>query len=147
MKTLTNVFPGMEVPPEVPGKKSACLATYLIATGHHLCLRFPLLVFWAETRLISRLSLIRGRISEHSWVSQTTHWQNMKCHQSIWLLVYCYEQWKQTKCRLSRWCRKQAGSVHRKSTEASEASQKCHCGKSLRSAGVRNILFAAWKEV
>lgn len=54
----------------------ACLATYLIATGHHLCLHFPLLVFWALTWLISCLALIRGRISEHSWVSQTRRWES-----------------------------------------------------------------------
>lgn len=60
-----------------PPKKNnlACLATYLIATGHHLCLHFPLLVFWALTWLISCLALIRGRISEHSRVSQTTRWE------------------------------------------------------------------------
>lgn len=72
-------FRTLKCPPKWPGKKKtdnlACLATYLIATGHHLCLRFPLLVFWALTWLINCLALIRGRISEHSWVSQTTHWE------------------------------------------------------------------------
>lgn len=80
MKTLTYVFLDTEVPPKVPEKKKkdnlACLATYLIAKGHQLCLSFPLLVFWALTWLISCLALIRGRISEHSWVSQTTRWES-----------------------------------------------------------------------
>lgn len=60
MKTLTNVTPDIEVPPEVSGKKkqtkkkkTACLAAYLIATGQHLSLLFPLLVSWALTCLIS----------------------------------------------------------------------------------------------
>lgn len=56
-------------------KNTACLVTYLIAAGHHLCVRFPLLVFQAQTRLISWLALIRGHISEHSRVSGTACWE------------------------------------------------------------------------
>lgn len=77
--------------PKCPGKKQdnlACLATYLIATGHHLCLHFPLLVLWALTWLISCLALIRGRISEHSWVSQTTSWETWSAvNQSNFLFI------------------------------------------------------------
>lgn len=56
-------------------KNTACLVTHLIATGHNLCFRFPLLVFRAQTRLISWLALIRGHISEHSRVSYTACWE------------------------------------------------------------------------
>lgn len=78
MKTLNNVFLTRRMPPRSARKKkrnTACLVTCLIATGHHLCLSFPLLVFRAQTRLISRLALIRGHISEHSRVSHAACWE------------------------------------------------------------------------
>ncbi len=61
--------------PRSSWKNTACLVTYLIATGHHLGVRFPLLVFRAQTRLISWLALIRGHISEHSRVSHAACWE------------------------------------------------------------------------
>lgn len=61
--------------PRSAWKNTACLVTYLIATGHHLCVRFALLVFQAQTRLISWLALIRGHISEHSRVSHAACWE------------------------------------------------------------------------
>lgn len=61
--------------PRSARKNTACLVTYLIATGHHLRVSFPLLVFRAQTRLISWLALIRGHISEHSRVSHAACWE------------------------------------------------------------------------
>lgn len=76
MKTHNNVFLTLNAPPPRSAwKNTACLVTYLIATGHHLCFRFPLLVFQAQTRLISWLPLIRGHISEHSGVSYAACWE------------------------------------------------------------------------
>lgn len=69
------MFYGCWSAPRSARKNTACLVTYLIATGHHLCLGFPLLVFWAQTRLISWLALIRGHISEHSRVSHAACWE------------------------------------------------------------------------
>lgn len=108
--------------PKKKKKNTACLVTYLIATGHHLCLRFPLLVFWAQTRLISRHPLIRGHISEHSGASYAACWEKWNAINQSGLLFNVNGQWKQTKCWLSRRCGNKVSSENKW-----ESAKHCGC--------------------
>lgn len=143
MKTLSNVLQTPKRPQKhskkgQKKKNTACLVTYLIATGHHLCLRFPLLVFWAQTRLISRLALIRGHISEHSGASHAACWEKWNAINQSGSLFNVNGQWKQTNMliKLAMWKQSSVRCAVNK-WESAKHCERENKKSSPRSAGVR----------
>lgn len=118
MKTLNNVFLTLKRPQKRLEKY--CLSGNL---SYHLCVRFPLLVFQAQTRLISWLTLIRGHISEHSRVSYTACWEKWNAINQSGLLFNVLDSGNKTKCWLSQWCRDGVCAMHRK--KVSEPVNRC----------------------
>lgn len=115
----------------------AYLMSYLIATRHHLCLRFPLLVFWDQTKLISRLALIRGHISEHSGASHAACWEKWNSiNQSGCILnvadggkqMECWWRWRCGKKKKIPTCPTQNKKKQKaQNKQVNEALQMCLC--------------------
>lgn len=112
--------------PRTTRKNTACLVTYLIATGHHLCIRFPLLVFRAQMRLISWPTLIRGHTSEHSRVSHKACWEKWNAINQSGLLFNVLNSGNKWKCWLGQWCRDEVCLMNsEQKIKSSEALQTC----------------------
>lgn len=110
-------------------KNTACLVTYLIATGHHLCVRFPLLVFRAQTRLISWFALIRGHISQHSRASYTACWEKWNAINQSGLLFNVLDRGNKLNADwLSDAEIKFVWWTENKLSKTSQSLQMCFCG-------------------
>lgn len=145
MNTLNNVFLMLRHPTS-SWKNTACLVTYLIATGHHLWVRFPLLVFQAQTRLISWLTLIRGHISEHSGVSCATCWKKWNAINQSGLLYNTLASGNKQNADWVSDAEMRVFAVHRKMYQNQSAIVDVHLWRSsLRSSEVRRILIRASK--
>lgn len=127
-------------------KNTACLVTYLIATGHHLRVRFPLLVFRAQMRLISWLALIRGHISENSRVSHTACWEKWNAiNQSSFLFNILDSGNKQNADRVSDAEMKEVWWTEKKE-ESSEVLQTCFGVKVLQGPLKSGVLCSLLQE-